>query len=505
VGLECEYLTISTANLTSKNYFMVYNCKKCILSYFSFFGEPSNKSIDVTAKRGAGKMDKTVLKFGGSNLRRRSDLSTILEVIRMYNEPLVIVVSALNGVTNSLINAVKNIRTLDVDGFLSHLYSTYRDFLGEEFTPLKERVYQIRNMLIGTQLIGEVPDFVHDYVVSHGERCSSLLLTEYLNKMGLNFEEALPEQFGLVTDGKFNGASVDLTISERNLKGYFKEDRNYVVPGFYGMYENKVTILGRGGSDYSATCIAYCIDAKRVDLYKDVSGFMTSDPKIVPGVKSVEKLNYDEAAELSYFGAKILHHAAVDPVRKKKIPLYVYNINSFTSLENPDTIISSDAFVTESIVKSISFTDDVAIIQFKGSNVGRVPGILGFIASTLGNEGVNIKSVVTAQTSINVLISSHDVERCQRITSRMKIAEVEDICYKTGISLIAAVGDGILRKHGVAARIFSAVSKQCVNVEMISAGASDVTTYFIVNSEDREKALKAIHEEFFGGDVFERH
>ncbi|HOK34057.1 MAG TPA: aspartate kinase, partial [Fervidobacterium sp.] len=102
-------------------------------------------------------MDKTVLKFGGSNLRRRSDLSTILEVIRMYNEPLVIVVSALNGVTNSLINAVKNIRTLDVDGFLSHLYSTYRDFLGEEFTPLKERVYQIRNMLIGTQLIGEVP------------------------------------------------------------------------------------------------------------------------------------------------------------------------------------------------------------------------------------------------------------------------------------------------------------------------------------------------------------
>ncbi len=484
---------------------MVYNCKKCILSYFNFLGEPLNKSIDATAKRGAGKMGKTVLKFGGSNLRRRSDLSTILEVIRMYNEPFVIVVSALNGVTNSLINAVKNIRTLDVDGFLSHLYSTYHDFLGEEFTPLKERVYQIRNMLIGTQLIGEVPDFVHDYVVSHGERCSSLLLTEYLNKMGLNFEEALPEQFGLVTDGKFNGASVDLTISERNLKGYFKEDRNYVVPGFYGMYENKVTILGRGGSDYSATCIAYCIDAKRVDLYKDVSGFMTSDPKIVSGVKSVEKLNYDEAAELSYFGAKILHHAAVDPVRKKKIPLYVYNINSFTSLENPDTIISSDAFVTESIVKSISFTDDVAIIQFKGSNVGRVPGILGFIASTLGNEGVNIKSVVTAQTSINVLISSHDVERCQRITSRMKIAEVEDICYKTGISLIAAVGDGILKRHGVAARIFSAVSKQCVNVEMISAGASDVTTYFIVNSEDREKALKAIHEEFFGGDVFERH
>jgi len=450
-------------------------------------------------------MDKFVLKFGGSNLRHRSDLSRILEVVRMYNRPLVVVVSALNGVTNSLINAVKNIKTLDVDDFLSHLYSTYCNFFGEESVLLKERVYQIHNMLVGAQLIGEVPDFVHDYVVSHGERCSSLLVTNYFNKMGLNFEEALPERFGLVTDGKFNGASVDLITSEKNLKEYFKEEKNYVVPGFYGMYENKVTILGRGGSDYSATCIAYCIDARRVDLYKDVSGFMTSDPKIVADVRSVEQLSYDEAAELSYFGAKILHHAAVDPVRKKKIPLYVYNINSFTSIENPDTIISSDGFMTESVIKSISFTDDVAIIQFKGSNVGRVPGILGFIASTLGNEGVNIKSVVTAQTSINVLISSYDLERCQRITSRMKISEVEDICYKTDISLIAAVGDGILRKHGVTARIFSAVSKQGVNVEMISAGASDVTTYFIVNSDDRERALKAIHEEFFGGDVFERY
>jgi len=455
--------------------------------------------------KGSERMDSFVLKFGGSNLRHRSDLSRILEVVRMYDKPIVVVVSALNGVTNSLISALRNIQTLDVEELLSHLYSRYCDFLGEELDVLRKRVYQIRNMLVGSQLIGEIPDFVHDYVVSHGERCSSLLLTYYFNKMGLDFEEALPEQFGMVTDGKFKNASVDLDASERNLRSFFKEGKNYVVPGFYGVYEDKVTILGRGGSDYSATCIAYCIDAQRVDLYKDVSGFMTSDPKIVKGVKSVEKLNYDEAAELSYFGAKILHHAAVDPVRKKKIPLYVYNINSFTSIEDPDTMISSTGLITESVVKSISFTDDVAIIQFKGSNVGRVPGILGFIASTLGNEGINIKSVVTSQTSINILISSYDVERCQRITSKMKIIEVEDICYKTGISLIATVGDGILRKHGVAARIFSAVSKQEINVEMISAGASDVTTYFIVSSENREKALKAIHEEFFGGDEFEGH
>ncbi|MFN4189779.1 MAG: aspartate kinase [Pseudothermotoga sp.] len=438
-----------------------------------------------------------VLKFGGSNLRNKTDLEKILKVISMYREPFIVVVSAVNGVTNKLINALNNINDLDVDEFLEELYWTYQSFLNEENLQLKERVYQIRELLLGTKLIGKVPDFVYDQIVSHGERCSSLLLTYYLNKNNIPCTEALPEQFGMVTDGKFKNASVDLINSEGNLKKFFDQNKNYVVPGFYGIHEGQVTILGRGGSDYSATSIAYCVDAKRVDLYKDVSGFMTCDPKYVDEVKPVRRLNYDEAAELSYFGAKILHHASVDPVRKKNIPLYIFNINHFESIDKPDTVICFNDSVAKTIIKSISFTDDIAVIQFKGTNVGRVPGLLGQIASALGNEGVNIKSVVTSQTSINVLISKQDLDKCQKITKKMKIAEVEDIQYKTEISLIAAVGDGLLRKHGIAARIFTAVSKKNINVEMISAGASEVTIYFIVKLTDRDKALRAIHEEFF--------
>lgn len=438
-----------------------------------------------------------VLKFGGSNLRNKADLEKILKVISMYREPFIVVVSAVNGVTNRLIDALNNIGDLDVNKFLEELYSTYQSFLSEENFQLKERVYQIKEILLGTKLIGKVPDFVYDQIVSHGERCSSFLLTYYLNKNNVNCKEALPEEFGLVTDGKFKNASVDLVNSEINLKKFFKQDENYIVPGFYGIHEDQITILGRGGSDYSATSIAYCLDANRVDLYKDVSGFMTCDPKYVDTVKPVRRLNYDEAAELSYFGAKILHHASVDPVRKKNIPLCIFNINCFESIDKPDTIISFNDSITKTVIKSISFTDDIAVIQFKGTNVGRVPGLLGQIASTLGNEGVNIKSVVTSQTSINVLISKQDLEKCKRITSKMQIAEVEDIHYKTEISLIAAVGDGLLRRHGIAARIFTAVSRKHINVEMISAGASDVTIYFIVSLTDRDKALQAIHEEFF--------
>ncbi|HEY8541377.1 MAG TPA: aspartate kinase, partial [Pseudothermotoga sp.] len=168
-----------------------------------------------------------VLKFGGSNLRNKADLEKILKVISMYREPFIVVVSAVNGVTNRLIDALNNIGDLDVNKFLEELYSTYQSFLSEENFELKERVYQIKEILLGTKLIGKVPDFVYDQIVSHGERCSSFLLTYYLNKNNVNCKEALPEEFGLVTDGKFKNASVDLVNSEINLKKFFKQDENY--------------------------------------------------------------------------------------------------------------------------------------------------------------------------------------------------------------------------------------------------------------------------------------
>jgi len=444
-----------------------------------------------------------VVKFGGSSLKNNEDLSKILNVVKMYEQPLAVVASAVNGVTDRLVEAVADIRNLDVNSFLASLNSTYQHFLKAKNQELKARVYEIRDLLEGARLIGQVPDFVYDRVLSHGERCSSLLLRQYFNQHGFDCEEALPEQFGLITDGRFKAATVELEASEGNLKKFFKADKNYVVPGFYGLSGGQINLLGRGGSDYSATSIGYCLDAERIDLYKDVSGFMTCDPRCVKGVKPVKRLNYDEAAELSYFGARILHPTAVDPVRQKNIPLYIFNLNSFISIDQPDTIISSNGAVAETVVKSLSFTDDLAVIRFKGSNVGRVPGLLGQIASTYGNEGINIKSVVTSQTSINILISSQDVRRCQQITPKMKIAEVENVFYRTDISLIAAVGDGVLQKPGVAARIFSAVSRHGINVEMISAGASQVTIYFLVNLKDRNRALQAIHREFFEGEKHE--
>jgi len=440
-----------------------------------------------------------VLKFGGSTLKTGDDLEKIENILRLRQTPFVLVVSAVSGVTNMLTEALENLPDLNVDGFLDNMESVYQGFLQEPSSELHQRVFAIKDFLQGAQLIGEAPPFVYDYVLSHGERCSSLLLTAYLNAHGITCTEMLPEQFGLITDGNYGNATVDLSQTEAQVKQHFKEDKSYVIPGFYGIYDGKVTVLGRGGSDYTATSLAYCLSAERVELYKDVPGFMSCDPKFVKEAKPIRQLSYAEAAELSYFGAKILHHSAIEPASKRNIPVHIYNMNTFNPQERPDTVICADSCITEGVVKSISFTDDVAVIQFAGGNVGRIPGILGTIASSFGNANINIKSVITSQTSINVLISKQDVDKCKKVMQRMNIPHVENIFQRTDISLIAAVGDGLLKRHSVAARIFSSVSKQGINVEMISAGASNVTIYFIVRTEDRQKALKAIHEEFFSG------
>ena len=167
---------------------------------------------------------------------------------------------------------------------------------------------------MGIHYIGDIPDFIQDRILSYGEKLSSLLLTIILKYNGINADECLPEDMGLLTDGEFRNATIDFEGSIPNVEKALKEDKVYVVPGFYGIsQEGKVTLLGRGGSDYSAAGIARCVRAESLDIWKDVNGYMTADPKMVDAPRRVRKLSYTEAAELSYFGAKILHPRTVEP------------------------------------------------------------------------------------------------------------------------------------------------------------------------------------------------
>jgi aspartate kinase/aspartokinase/homoserine dehydrogenase 1 len=452
-----------------------------------------------------------VCKFGGSNLRDSEGIQKVIQIIRAYQEPVVVVVSAFYGITDYLTAMLGKIRGDEkqvnlTTEFLARLKEQIIDQHVQEahlraqiLKQINDRLKQLERYLLGIHYIGEIPDFVEDMILSYGERLSSLVLTQLLTYNGVEAEEMLPEDIGLITDGEFGNATVDLKASVANVRSRIKSSRVAVIPGFYGVSPDlKVTLLGRGGSDYSAAAIARCLNADSLDIWKDVDGFMSADPRLVPDSVKIARLSYTEAAELAYFGAKILHPRTVEPLMSANIPVRIFNIHTAQNPDMPDSIISRNRQKKADVIKSVTFSDDFGILRLKGPGVGIKPGILAKVTTELDKKRINIKSVITAQTSINFLLALEDLPKALQLTRNLTLSAVSRIEAEQDLSLIALVGEGILEKHGIAARMFSAVSRKEINIRIISLGASSVAAYFIVRQRDRDEAVREIHREFFG-------
>ncbi|MCK4943879.1 MAG: aspartate kinase, partial [Candidatus Aminicenantes bacterium] len=252
--------------------------------------------------------------------------------------------------------------------------------------------------------------------------------------------------------------------------------------------------FGRNGSDYSAAVIANAVNAKALELWKDVDGFMSADPGLVRESVKIDCLSYKEAAELSYFGAKLIHPRTMEPVSKKKIPIYIRN------LFRPDdrgTVIDSGSYEKSSVLKSVTANRQIAVLRIQGAGVGIKPGIIARVGGTLSHYNINIYSIITSQTCINLLIDKHEACRGFEALNHMREGAIEKVELHDELALVAVVGEGLLKQKGVAADVFSAVSRVKVNIEMISAGASEVAAYFMVHEDDVDKAVTAIHDEFF--------
>ncbi|HDP68982.1 MAG TPA: aspartate kinase [Candidatus Marinimicrobia bacterium] len=456
------------------------------------------------------KMPKIVVKFGGSNLRSQQDIENVLTVIRNYQRPLVVVVSAFYGITDMLeemlFKAQHDHTTIgaNLDKLIGRKRDTIfslirdRDIQEETRALLDERIRALKRYLKGVNYIGEIPPFVSDMVMSFGERLSATIMTALLRDRGVACEEVTPEDIGLITDGGFGNAEVDFDASREAVAQRFSGEETAIVPGFYGISrEGRVTLFGRGGSDYTAASIAACIGAGSLDIWKDVDGFQTADPKLVADTHGIHQLTYTEAAELAYFGAKILHPRTVEPLMAQRIPIRIFNIANVESVTTPYTIISANGTQKDDVIKSVSYSDDFCILKLEGPGVGNKPGILAKVTGEMDHKGINIKSVITSQTSINFLLGLKDLEPAHQAVLGMKLTAVQNIITESDLSVIAAVGEGLLEKHGIAVRMFGAVSKRGINMEIISVGASPVAAYFIVRQSDRNEAVRAIHAEFF--------
>ncbi len=445
-----------------------------------------------------------IVKFGGSILSSKENMKRIVKLVNRYGHNTIYIVSALRGITDSIINFMSRVesdKSVDVTSFCDRFYLSHIKFL-EEFEIRDKKAYQeIKNISESLKsrflemINGNLSDFLKADVLHFGEKASSLLFFHMMKHVGIEIKIVFPEEIGLQTidEDEFMNSTIDFSWCEKNLYEHFK-DGIFVIPGFYGITpKGRIALLGRNGSDYSASAIAACINADFLDIYKDVSGFMTCDPKLLTGGKTVSHLTYEEAAELSHFGAKILHPLSIEPVRRKGIPIRIYDIRGSGFM--PETLISSQRIDAEFPVKSITHSN-VSIIRIKGGNIGKKLELLSGVTRRLSRHGVRIKSLITSQTSVNVIVPSDDVEKCVDLLRKEKASWLESIEYKDGVSLIALVGEKLLDSSDFVFRVSKAIFKAKINVEMVSLGSSKNIGYFVVSGEDAKKCLHAIHREF---------
>lgn len=449
-----------------------------------------------------------IIKFGGSNLQNPADFGRCADIISIYKAPCVIVVSAFFQVTDRLKQAALNasdsglfpgtfLEKFSEDCFEMVKVNVQGDNLVEKTNiELQILLDKLALLFRGIHAIGELPQTINDTILSYGERISAVILTAVLRSRNEKASLALPEDFGLITDGEFGAASILLKESSKRIKGHFSGNQHYVVPGFYGISpEGKTTLLGRGGTDYSAAALAYLLDAASLDVWKDVEGFQTGDPRIVKDPKTINFLSYNEAAELSYFGAKILHPRTVEPLQLKNIPIRIFNIAQ--PCDSPCTVIHAGSKDDLDGPKSITYSRNFSVLKLKGPGIGIKPGVLARVAGIMDAAGVNISSVFTSQTAICFLLQDTDLKKARNAIKAEAPALISDVESISGIALVALVGEGITRKEGIAAKAFQAVAEEKINVEIIATGASTAAIYFVVKESDCDRAVVATHRYFF--------
>ena len=448
-----------------------------------------------------------VIKFGGSILKDSKDFKEVAEIIRNENEKIVVILSGVSDVTDTLFKYL-NYKKIDenaINGLINHLKSLHFKITSEAITDiaikkkvqntLKIKLEQLEQLLRGVYYVKELTPKTRALILSYGERLSVQILAGTLNDKGIKAKAFEADNLGIITNGDYGNAIAILNPISKNIKKsilhLFNDNIIPIITGFFGCDTNgHTTLFGRNGSDYSASIIAYAIDADRVDIWKDVDGFLSADPKIIDNAHLIKNLTYREAAELSYFGAKILHPRTVEPLIKKNIKLIIKNIY------NPilkGTSICLNNQKNKEIIKSIAYRSDISCLKIHGSGVGNNPGVLSEITSVFRKNNINIISVITSQTCIAILLESKDLDKSYNLLEIKHIKTVEKIEKINEIALIAIVGEGLHNNNGIVAKVSNAVAKNKINIEMISAGASNVAYYFIVKKRAVAIAIKAIH------------
>lgn len=456
-----------------------------------------------------------VLKFGGTSMGSAEAMKQVADIVKekLQHDSLFLVVSAMSGTTDLLLNCgakaaaddesykefLKQIETRHLEAVKALIPVQHQSSV---LSMVKKYCNEIEDICNGIYLLSESSLRTKDKLVSYGELLSSTIINAALNHAGV--ASVWKDARELIrTNANYGNAAVDFTITNQQIKEFVHQSnaRLIVVPGFIaGNAEQITTTLGRGGSDYTAAILAAAVDASALEIWTDVSGMMTADPRWVPNAKIIPSISYQEAMELSHFGAKVIYPPTIQPVLSKNIPTWIKN----TFAPNDHGTVIEFKSESSNIITGISSINSLALLSLEGSGMIGIPGFSSRLFAALANAQINVILITqgSSEHSICVGVDAASAGRAKEVVDKafeyeINSDKVEPLQIEEQLSIVALVGDQMRHHTGISGRMFSALGRNGINIRAIAQGSTERNISAVVAAADVRKAVNVLHEEFF--------
>ena len=458
-----------------------------------------------------------VLKFGGSSVANATNIEKVVSIVAeaLKRDKTILVASAIGGCTDTLIKAGKLAKIGDkgyedvLDQLERRHIEIIKGLLPADFRKQVEAKTatlfgELRAICNGVYLIREISHSTMDLIMSFGELLSTSIIADRFSSQGIS-NRWIDARNLIKTEYRHRQNIVDTKTSYANIQSATVGNncKLYVVPGFIASDSSgRTTTLGRGGSDYTASLIAAAVEARALEIWTDVDGMMTADPRIVPEAQTINHISYKEALELSHFGAKVVYPPTIQPVIKKGIPILIKNT---FSPENPGTLIEKNPPEGSEKIRGISGSGRIAILSMEGSGMVGIPGYSSRLFDVLTKNEINI-ILITQASSVHtmlVAIEESDAEKAKRAVDELfayeiSLNKIEPLKVEKGFSIISLVGDDMKNQSGAGGRMFEAIGNKGISIRAIAQGSSEKNVSAVVRTEDFDESVRAIHDEFFG-------
>ena len=451
-----------------------------------------------------------VLKFGGTSVGSAENIQRVKDILLAQNDDMIVVVSALGGITDKILSAAK-MAAIGTGYFqaelteinMRHFTTIEKLFSGDKQADIKEKtgilLEELGRIVHGVSLIGELTPKTLDKVVGFGERLSSLIISEYITESKWFDSSKL-----IRTNSDFGKAIVNFQVTNQLIQEAFDGFSGIaIVPGFISSNEaDEYTTLGRGGSDYTGAIMAAAVDATFLEIWTDVNGFMTADPRVISNAYTIKMLSYSEAMELSHFGAKVIYPPTILPVYKKGIPVLIKN--TMEPKAEGTLITDSKLNGKELPIKGISSISNITLITIQGLGMVGVTGISARLFGALARQNVNVIliSQASSENSISFAIdtpvsSKAEAAIRQEFEREIQLDQINKITIEDNLAIVAIVGENMKHATGIAGKLFHTVGKNGINIIAIAQGASELNISWVVKASDLRKTLNVVHESFF--------